>query len=242
MCYTTLIAINTMDSFIIFIKHSCQEMNIHSLEDIATLNCVSKDIKSELDVLYKSDERKNELCKNTARNLGNINGSLELPKETVLNRPVYLQYMVQLNRYYHDDTIKNNLKRDKLVLFLNNFTSQYASIVFTKFSNISQNEQTETISELLYFTEENSQNIATKVLTTYLIYYFISKLYKRNGSHFIKNKKTCILASREFRFTCISKANEVIQVLKHEVMLFPFTFIDKVIRLVRETSRSLSQF
>lgn len=227
-----------MDPFMIFIKHSCQEMNIYSLEDISTLKCVSKDIKGELDVLYKNNERTNQLCKNTSINLGNIN--VELPKETVLNRVLYLQYMVKLNRYYHDDTIKNSLKRDKLVSFLNEFTLQNATKIFTKFFKITLDEQTNTISELLYFTEEHNHNIAIKIFTTYLIYYFLSKLYKKNYEPFIKNKDKCVLASRSFRFTCISKATEVVHTLKNEITLFPYTFIDKVMRLVRETSRSLT--
>ena len=61
-----------MDPFIIFIKHSCQEMNVYSLEDVALLKCVSKEIKTELGEIYQNKEKVNELCKNTCKQLGCI--------------------------------------------------------------------------------------------------------------------------------------------------------------------------
>ena len=111
--------------------------------------------------------------------------------------------------------------------------------LFTKFSNVTFDEQTNTLSELLSFIENENKNMASKILTIYVIYYFISKLYKKNGSHF--NKNNSLLGNNNFRFICISKANEVVQTLKNEITLFPYTFIDKVIRLVRETARILSK-
>jgi hypothetical protein len=230
-----------MDPFTIFIKHSCQEMNIYSLEDVAVMKCVSKEVKTELDAIYKKDEKINQLCNNTSKNLG-CTDTKNLPNKSLLNRVLYLQYMVQLTRYYNDDTMKSHKKRDKLVWFLNEFTLHNSMKVFTKFTNVSIDEQTNTMNELLRYTSIDNRNMASKVISVYLAYYFISKLYKRNGSLFIKNRKTCILASNNFRLTCISKANEVTFTLKHEITLFPYTFIDKVIRLVRETSRSLTQF
>lgn len=229
-----------MDGFIMFIKHSCQEMNIYCLEDIAILKCVSKEIKTELDEIYKNTEKTNELCKNTLKHLG-----CSFEKEfstTVLNRVLYLQYMFQLTRYYNDNTIKCGKKRDKLVEFLNEFTLNNSMKVFIKFSKIHIDEQSNTLRELLNFSDSQNNNIATKVFAIYLIYYFISKLNKKNGMQFIKNSNTCILGCKNFRLTCVLKANEIIQNLKNEITLFPYTFTDKVIRLLRETSRSISRF
>lgn len=228
-----------MDAFTIFIKHSCQEMNIYSLEDIAVMKCVSNEIKKELNIIYKKDEKVNELCEQTSKNLG-CTYKKELTNKPLLNRALYLQYMVQATRYYNKDTIENHKNRETLVLFLSELTLYNSIKVFTKFSNVSIDEQISTVIELLNFTNKDNKNMASKVIAIYLIYYFISKLYKRNGSHFVKRES--ILGNNNFRFTCISKANEVFYSLKNEITLFPYTFIDKVIRLVRETSRNLTQF
>lgn len=226
-----------MDPFTIFIKHSCQEMDIYSLEDVATMKCVSKEIKTEFDAIYKKDEKINELCKQTAKNVGCIYEK-ELTNKSLLNRVLYLQYMVQATRYYNDDTMKSIEKKEKLVMFLNEFTLHNSMKVFTKFHDVSIDHQTCTVVELLNFTDKDNKNMASKILTIYLIYYFISKLYKKNEKHFIKRKS--ILGCNNFRLTCISKANEIVHSLKTEITLFPYTFTDKVIRLVRETSRTLT--
>lgn len=209
------------------------------MEDVAIMKCVSKEIKNEFDAVYKTDEKINELCIRTSNNLG-CTFEKELTNKPLLNRILYLQYMVQVTRYYNDDTMKSFKKRDKLVLFLNEFTLHNSMKIFTKFSNISIEEQTSTVTELLNFTNKDNTNMASKVIAIYLIYYFISKLYKKNGNHFIKRKS--ILGCNNFRLTCISKCNEVVYSLKNEITLFPYTFTDKVIRLLRETSRSLAQF
>jgi hypothetical protein len=216
-------------------------MNIYSLEDVAVMQCVSSEIKRELDAVYKNDEKTNELCKKTSTDLG-CSMEKELSNKSLLNRVLYLKYMVQLTRYYNDDPVKNHKTKDKLVSFLSEFTLHNCMNIFTKVSNVTVTEQSSTITELLRFTHNDNKNMASKIIAIYLIYYFISKLYKRNGSIFIKNRNACILGCIEFRFTCISKANEVIHTLKNEITLLPYTFIDKVIRLVRETSRNLAQF
>lgn len=227
-----------MDPFTIFIKHSCQEMNIYSLEDVARMKCVSKELKIELDAIYTNDDKVNELCKQTSENLGST-AEQEPNNKTLLNRVLYLQYMVQLTRYYNDDIMKSNKKKEKLVVFLNAFTLRNTMKLFTKFFDVSIEQQTSTIAELLNFTSKDNKNVVSTVVALYLIYYFISKLFKKNGNHFIKRKS--ILGCNNFRFTCISKANEVVHSLKNDITLFPYTFTDKVIRLIRETSRILTQ-
>lgn len=229
-----------MDPFMIFIKHSCQNMNIYSMEDIAILKCVSKEIKNDLDEIYKCETQSKKIYDQSCKILG-CSTEINLTKPTVLNRDFYTKNMIQLNRYYNEETIKNRVQRAKLNSFLKEFTLHNCKNVFTKFQNITIEEQTNTVSELLNYTEISNNNMGIKVLAIYLIYYFLLKLYKKNGSHFIKNVEKCILGSINFRFTCVSKANENVRELKEQITLLPYTFTDKVIRLLKETSRQISQ-
>lgn len=228
-----------MDAFMIYIKHSCQEMNIYCLEDIATMKCVSKVIKTELEEIYQNQEDKNALSQNTIKQLGFVTIN-DLSKLTLLNRELYLQYMFQVTRYYNDQTMEKIQKRDKLVLFLNEFTLHNSMKIFTNFSNVTIDEQANTVSELLKFADVENKNMADKILAIYLIYYFVSKLYKRNGKRFLKDRNKCILGCNNFRTTCVLKANETIQSLKKEITMFPYIFIDKVIRLLQQTSRNIA--
>ncbi len=227
-----------MDPLTIVFKHSSLNMIVFSLDDIATLKCVSKDLKQEFDIIYKKPEKHLELELATMKSMG-FDCEPSLKDKTALKRDLYLKYMVQLDRYYNDDTIKNNDKCSKLISFLNEFTSKNAMKVFTNFRELTFDEQLNTVSELLSFTH-NNENIASNTLAIYLIFYFISKLYTQNGKLFIKNKKKCILSCNEFKFLCISKGTELIFKYKNMITLFPYTFIDKLIRLIQETNRKLA--
>jgi hypothetical protein len=226
-----------MDPLLVVFKHSCLHMNIYGMEDIAVLKCVSKDIRNELDDIYKDEDRKTKLLETTCQTMGYVSKT-SLQHDTVLNRDLYVKYMVQLTRYYNPNVTTCNKLHADFVSFLEDFTKTNAIKVFTKCKNISLQEQVNTINELLCFTYDN-KNIATKILAIYLMYYFISKLYKKNIKTFVKDKKQCILGSVRFRKTCISKGNEIVLQCKDEITLFPYRFIDKLIRLLQETTRNL---
>lgn len=227
-----------MDPLLVVFKHSCLHMNIYGLEDIANLKCVSKSISTELNDIYKDEDRKTKLIEKTCQNMGYVSKT-SLQSNTVLNRDVYIKYMVQLTRYYkHPNVVTCNIVHTDFVSFLEDFTRTNAIKVFTNFKSISFEEQKNTINELLCFTYEN-KNMATKILAIYLLYYFISKLYKRNKNTYVKDRKQCILGSAKFRNTCTSKSNQIILQCKDEITLFPYRFIDRLIRLLQETTRNL---
>lgn len=228
-----------MDAITIVIKHSCLSMHSYSMDDVATLKCVSKEIKAELDEVYKSDVNKTQLITKTLENLGYVPNDKPLHSKTALKRELYLQYMIQLNRYYNRDTVKNKDDHGKLICFLNEFTLKNCMQVFTKFTDLTLDEQFNTVHELLSFTQ-NDDHSSSNPLAIYLIYYFINKLHNKNAYVFVKNRKKCILASREFRYICISKSNEVVFQYKNATTLFPYTFINKLIKLLQQTSRNLA--
>lgn len=225
-----------MDPLLLVFKHSCMNMNIYGLEDIAILKCVSKDISNELDGIYKDIDRYTKCVEKTCQNMGYVSKTT-LQSNTVLNRDVYVKYMVQLTRYYSNH-MTCPIVCTNFVSFLEDFTRTNCMKVFTKFKNISHEEQINTMNELLCFTYDN-KNMATKILAIYLLYYCISKLYKQNTKTFVKNKKQCILGSARFRNTCASKCDHIIIQCKDEITLFPYRFIDKLIRLLQETKRNL---
>jgi hypothetical protein len=212
-------------------------MNIYGLEDIAVLNCVSKDISNEITDIYKDEERKTKLLEKSCQNLGYVSDT-SLKSDTVLNRDVYIKYMVQLTRYYSSKLTCDIVVHTDFVSFLEDFTRTNAIKVFTNFKSISLEKQINTMNELLCFTYDN-KNMATKILAVYLLYYFISKLYKKNNKTFVKDRKQCILGSVKFRNTCTSKSNQIVLQCKDEITLFPYRFIDKLIRLLQETTRNL---
>lgn len=227
-----------MDPLLVVFKHSCLHMNIYGLEDVAILQCVSKDINKEIDDIYKDEKRKTKLLEKSCQNLGYVSNT-SLRNDTVLNRDVYIKYMIQLTRYYnHPNVATCNIVLTDFVSFLEDFTRTNAFKVFTNFKSISLEKQINTMNELLCFTYEN-KNTATKILAIYLLYYFISKLYKKNNKTFVKDRKQCILGSVKFRNTCTSKSNQIVLQCKNEITLFPYRFIDKLIRLLQETTRNL---
>jgi hypothetical protein len=226
-----------MDPLLVVFKHSCLHMNIYGMEDIAVLSCVSKDIRNELCDIYKDEERNTKLIETTCQNLGYVSKT-PLQSKTALNRDMYIKYMVQLNKYYNPNVVTCKILQCKFVSFLEAFTKTNCIKVFTKFNNISLKEQINTMNELLCFTYDN-ENLAIKILAIYLLYYFISKLCKKNNKTFVRDRKQCILGSARFRNTCASKSNQMIFECKDEITLFPYRFIDKLIRLLQETTRNL---
>lgn len=226
-----------MNALTIVFKHSSLNMNIYSLNDIAILKCVSKDIKYELDDTYKKKDKQSQLHLTTMKSMG-FECETSLKSKTALKREIYLKYMIQLDRYYNNDTMKNNISLDKFISFLNEFTSKNAMKVFTKFTDLTLDEQVNTVSELLSFIHTDG-NVASNTLAIYLVFYFVNKLYNQNGHIFIKNNKKCILSNNDFRLICISKGTGIVYQYKSMITLFPYTFIDKLIRLIQETTRKL---
>lgn len=226
-----------MDPFILVLKHSCLNMNLYGIEDVAILKCTSKDIKKELESLYTNEQRKQNLLVASAINMG-FNSTKPIQNKTALNRDVYIRYMIELSKYYKPEVMSCEVAHNNLLSFLEAFTLHNSVKAFTKFQKLTIEEQVNTMDELLGFTSDN-KNKASKILAIYLIYYFISKLYKHNGSLYAKNKRLCILSSTNLRFTIVSKGTAVVSQCKEESTMFPYKFIDKVIRLIQETNRNI---
>lgn len=226
-----------MNPLLLVFRHSCLNMNIYGLEDIATFKCISTEFNAELTSIYTDEERKKKLPLISAINMG-YNSKKPIPSKTLLNRDVYVRYMVELTKFYKPEVMYRKLAYTNLSCFLDAFTLQNSQKCFIKYQNLTMEEQVNTMDELLAFTIDN-KNKASKMLAIYLIYYFVSKLYKHNVITFVKNRKLCILACRSLRYTIVSKGTQIVSQCKNDCTMFPYKFIEKVIRVIQGTNRYL---
>lgn len=206
------------------------------MEDISSLKCVSKDTKIEIDDLCKDEQRKQNLWMNTCHKLGYKKTKTKL--QSVIHDMSHVKLMFQLHRYYNQD-LGFNSNTIKLTSFLKDLTLNKSINVFTKYNDITIKEQSNTINELLNFMR--SKHIEVRIAVIYLVYYFISKLYKKNNHIILKDANKCILANPNFRFTIITKSNQMVYEMKNEITNLPYSFVDKVIRKLQDTRRDVAQ-
>lgn len=237
-------------AFDIFVKHTSLHMNAFDAEDVSTLKCVSSEIKKELDVMYHSDEKQHEMWQKSLTNLGYVSHSsskkqsddISTDKEkeyiplNALNGKLYIQHACRLHRLYGSD---NADKKAKFVAFMKDITLTHTKNMFISFNDLTLTQQSRTICELLNL--GSSKYIEIRILVTYLTYYFLNKLIKHNSSVYLKNRNKCVLSNSNFRFTVISKANQHVTSLKNEITSYPYTFTEKVIRMLNDTKRLVSE-
>jgi hypothetical protein len=229
-----------MDAVIIFFDHAFMHMDVFDMEAIATLKCVSKAIKTDIEFVCKSQEKQDKLWVEMSKKIKTNNSRqkkyIEDDKEVkkLFSNNLHIKQILRCHRYY-DDAPKNKMHAVKLATYLKSLTFSQANLVFSGYENVTLKEQLSTINELLVFC--SSKDIDMRIMSAYFVFYFINKLIKHNSKSFIQNHKQCILASALFRQTTISKSDELVKNIKDEVTSFPYSFIDKFIRLLQETRR-----
>lgn len=227
-----------MSAFDIFIVSSSITLDIFDLTDVATLKCVSKHIKTELDSIYKCEKMFEKLIVNEYKAIGCV-CTKNIKEPSALKNLVYLKHISRVLRLYNNEIQKTN-KNGQFVGYLKEFTACHVQEMFIGFKEISTKEQTSTVISLIQLMD--SKHVAVKIIIIYLIFYFLTRLYKHNSYSFLTDKSKCVLANSRLQKTINERININIADLKDSTTIFPFIFIDKVLRIMMEMRRYLAKF
>lgn len=224
-----------MSAFDIFIKASYTNLDIFSLSDIATFKCVSKYTKIELDEFYSLDMRNEKLVVNQYKE---IDCERYESKPTVLNEILLIKHLSRITMLYQGVHSGKHTKQ-VFVACLKDF-SKHICDIFTKVSEISFQQQEGTLYAM--FMVAGSKYIEVSLIGTYIINVFLNQIYKKNCHIFLKDRNSCVLAYPELRYTIVKKVNTLIPEIKDLTTLYPYSFIDKVLRTLMETRRNIIKF
>jgi hypothetical protein len=215
----------------VFFQHTLFAETL-GLDDVACLKCVCKGWFTELEHLYKDKEE--DLSKITAISFGNKKH--EVYTEHLLNLPVFVKSIKQFQIASRNVDRPNG--RAHIVQTTKEFTLRIAKTMIKDVKETSSLSQKSTFVLLLNLFE-NTKNSEIRILVVYIMFYYMNKLVKRNSKEFVK-QGDCILSSRRFRKVILKKCDELISHMRDEVTCFPYSFMNKVIRVCGETKRLIS--
>lgn len=224
-----------MSAFDIFIKASCITLDIFNLTDVVTLMCVSKHMKTELDSIYGCEKMFDKLIAKEYKAIGCVY-TKELKEQSVLNEFLYLKNTSRVLRLY-TEVLATKEKEKVFVQYLKETTLKNIQKVFIGFKEITLEQQISTTSALLELI--NSDFVEVRILGVYFLYYFLTRLYKHNDKLFLKDGFKCILGSSRLKKTISKKILNNITDIKDSTTIYPYIFIDKVLRMVMEMRRYL---
>lgn len=215
-----------MDAISILIGYAALEP-ILNLEDIATLLCVSKDVRNIVVHNNLHHDSNPIVIIATARSLNCIK-TTHLLEDHYINLPVLLCLMLQIRRLY------GNLKRSKeLYDVLEVLTGQTAKRILKKeVQNVTKQEVTLHCLLDLFHNDCTCHN-------TIIMYVFMNFVRKVVSSS-LPRKTNAICADRQFRMVIFDRCTNNIRLIREQVTCFPFGFMEKVIRQCSETRRYLS--
>lgn len=208
----------------VFVQYNMVSKCLLDLGDVATLKCVSRETK--LIVCKYINEQ--VIIDTNVENLG-IQYK-QLPIEHVIDMRQFVKQLIATKRLYG-----NVERRGKFLQLLNNFTGGDVTKVWTEpIAGLSYKKQCDTIYFLLNCIQ--TDNIQHNIIIIYFLMHFISKLITMNKS-IAKDKEKFLLEHLKIQLIIIDKCNEISTTLREEITMYPFAFIDRVIRKVGDVKR-----
>ena len=215
-----------MDVLTVVMQYSMVHECKLDMVNIATLKCVS--INTKLMVEKYIDET---IVLDASANTIGIPYKT-LPREHAINMNIFLKQLLTTKRLY--GKLESNDKQ-KFKTMLNHFTSQGVNNVWSEsICGLPLQKQIDTISFLLGCVEKN--NIQHNVMIVYFLMQFIFKLINTNKT-ILKDKEKFLLQNVRLQQIIQNKCNEISTTLREEITMYPFAFVDRVIRKVGEVKR-----
>lgn len=218
-----------MDSLIVVLANACTS-TIFSMDDIATLMCVSKEV-NELVILNKlhCDNNTNVII-TTALRTGCTNTEY-LTNDHCVNLSMLLKILLQVNRLY------GNTKRNKELLdVLEILTSQLSKKIIKMGHDTCIKKQQATIGCLAHLIHKDC--VHHNIIILYVLMNFVKRV--ANVAYPKRRFATSILSESKFRKTVYNKCTESIRSIRDEITCFPFGFLEKVYRQCTDTRRVVS--
>ena len=241
-----------MDALDIFVKQSYVISGHFNLEyeDFAALLCINKNLNIKVNEVYGKDNE--ELIINKMASFGISRKYLE--KDHLINISHCVKAFVLIKRLVRQTDQK---KTEKLIKFMNNFTSIYMQEMFLKCSEASLETQIRTLHIMLDITSispkkkikyimmdmsNTSRPKELRYVVCYMIMYFIQRLIKHNTRKFIKDEQYSIVASKIIRNKISSKASTLSEKIKNEICMLPYGFINRFARILGDTRIMVDRF
>lgn len=215
-----------MDGFNIFFQW-CHKENALSLEDAATMCCVSKAWKTALVHEYSHN---NTLCLVSLMKYGVRE---ELLQDNTIHMPLLVKLLTVVRRVYD---IRCRPCETALQKVLKELTETASQMMFLSWKNLQIETQSNTVKVFIDLMHHDKDCV--RVIACYLMYYFILKLCKRNSTEFLQSDR-CIFSIPSMKFIITRKAIDMTHSLRTQVFYFPYGFIEKLIRILNCTRREI---
>lgn len=231
-----------------------KQYNHFGIDDISALRCVSKTINKELDDILDVKKQLKRVWRNTAgflgfdsdyfltqigvRDLQSCNNIKTCDDKVVLNSihgQTLIRTVIKVRRLVFKIQKNYNPQESKVKLatLLNELTFKTASQTFTKSTTLKI--QSHTIQTLIILCA--SSILEMRILGCYYTYYYLFHLYKY--TKVVNELYNSVLASDVIKRTAIDRATKLKEELRNEIMMLPYGFIEKIIRLLGQTSNAL---
>jgi hypothetical protein len=214
----------------VFFNHTYITKDL-GIDDVACLKCVCKAWNKELDKLYMNKD--DELSVITALSLGMK--MQDIDSEHLLDMTKFVKSIVMFRnaiRY----TKKTN-SNAHILRCTKDFTLNIAKKLLKDVRATTSTKQKATCVLLLNLFEE-IDCVELKIHIVFILFYFMNKLIKRNQTAYVK-QGDCMFSSRRFRKVIIAKCTQLIEHMRDELTCYPYSFIDKVMRVCAETRRQI---
>lgn len=225
-----------MDAFSIYCKQAFVNSRM-SLEELAVLSCVNKHLQQSLQMMYGSGTEQH-VDKCALKSLEQIGISFTSQQDYVFNYVELVKFIVPFRRYQML-SMKSHKYQQALHKLLLHFTKRGKKTIFMEYKEIPFKKQTRTLSIMLRFIQKE-ENTAVKLIFVYIMYSFILGLLQNNPTEFICNRDVSMFGFRKLRKSIVHSTNTLTQQIRENSVFMPFTFLEKLVRLLAQTRRIVS--
>lgn len=223
---------NALNAMNVFLQYSLVSKSFVNMQDVSVLKCVSKDTQRMVkEYVDNNTDGKQAVIEVTAGMLGISPNSLA--RKHIIKTDILFKNLLIIERVYGS-------KKHKAVLLqtLNNLTGHVVPELWTEtLVHVEKQKQMDTIHFLLHSIQDDC--LPRNIIIVYILMSFIFKLMNSNKT-ILFNRNEFALAHTRLQKVVVKKCINLTTLLREEITLYPYMFIDRVLRKLGDVKRAFS--